>query len=242
MNNTISEMKTAVTSAAVTIAALCAAPAHAAFFDVPLDGTFGDTYTGVSALLTFDFQPTATGYDLDLTIENTTPSTFTSASLVGFGFDMPASVTDFTYDPRTTNLEQALRNLSMPPAPAFDFCASTSGRCVNGFPASGIGIGESSMVSFNIISTATSAEQLADQFRSLYQGLVQVEPDQYRPDLVVLAARFQAIDGPGVQGGSDKITGIPHSNDPDTVPGPLPVLGVAATWSWARRLRRRIGK
>ena len=25
-----------------------------------------------------------------------------------------------------------------------------------------------------------------------------------------------------------------------TVPGPLPVLGVAATWGWARRLRRRL--
>jgi hypothetical protein len=32
---------------------------------------------------------------------------------------------------------------------------------------------------------------------------------------------------------------IPH--DPPGVPGPLPVLGAAATWGWARRLRCRVG-
>jgi hypothetical protein len=33
----------------------------------------------------------------------------------------------------------------------------------------------------------------------------------------------------------------PKPKDPDTVPGPLPLLGVGSAFAWSRRLRRRIG-
>ncbi len=53
--------------------------------------------------------------------------------------------------------------------------------------------------------------------------------------------------GPGAWGAGASAVPLPPPpvvtpcRPPAAVPGPLPLAGVAATWGWARRLRRRVG-
>jgi hypothetical protein len=236
---------------AAAAALLVAGPARAITnFDVRLDKTFG-TYTGVEALFKFDFRAGATPgqFILDLTVLNDSPSYVTDASLVGFAFDIPTSVSSFTYNPNSSNFLQAT-STSIHPASDFNFCASTSNnprsiRCDSGSTLLGLDIGESALVSFVLDSSAPDADFLGTSFRDLFNTVVFSSPTEAVHDTVVLAARFQGVnsvyDGQTITGGSDKLTGAPHG-ETTSVPGPLPLLGAAAAFRCSRKLRSRIAR
>ena len=71
----------------------------------------------------------------------------------------------------------------------------------------------------------------------------------YEPIMTDIAGVVQKIDDPMAQKDVAFTTGasvryafvrFPVSSPPSSVPGPLPVLGVAAAMGWSRRIRRRI--
>lgn len=242
-------------------------------FIVDLNKSFGEGYTGVTATMDFLFgdagDSNANTYTLDLTIKNTSSAPIINSSLVGFAFDTPTGVSSLVFNPFTSRFIQA-SDTSIPPAPSFNFCATTvndkgpdkvnkkngSGQdnCVSGSTDMGLTMAPDNnqatvkfTFDYKVAGLAPTVGDVSTAFFNLFNGL-QVPPppneDTADKDTVVLAARFQAINSATETGGSDKITGKPR-NKPgggpgDAVPGPLPVLGAAAAFVQTRRLRRRL--
>ncbi len=134
------------------------------------------------------------------------------------------------------------------PFPNFDFCARMSSRsgCHGGSGSTGIAGGTSVKVQFSLKSNDVSistADQVAEHFYSLFNAF---EPGDSWSEAQI-ALRFQNVKKPNgkTESGGEKVTGaafwrIPNQGPTNEVPGPLPVLGAAAAFSWSRKIRRRI--
>jgi hypothetical protein len=175
----------------------------------------------------------------------------TASSITGFAFKLPDSIkiNDLTYDPNGNKFYIA-KDLSIGSFD-FDFCASSdkdgskpqSIQCGSGSVKDGLTLGvqgtpnnPSGVFKFAFNSDAADVNAVADAFSKLFS-----EP----APAVNIAARFQGVDyvrgGKSFTGGSDKVTGSGGGNAPgDPVPGPLPILGSAAAFSYTRKLRRRV--
>lgn len=227
-------------------------------FVVDLNKSFGNGYTGVTGTMDFLFgdagDSNANTYTLDLTIKNTSGAPITSSSLTGFAFDTPTGVSSLLYNRNGTNFYQA-EDTSISPAPLFSFCAGTDNnpnngtQCGAGSTSLGLQNGQAATVkyTFSFAGANPAVGDVSTAFFNLFNGLQVTTPPngtQAVNSTVVLAARFQAINSPTQDGGSDKVTGKPRDKPDDgpgdAVPGPLPVLGAAAAFVQSRRLRRRL--
>ncbi|MCP9833903.1 MULTISPECIES: hypothetical protein [unclassified Cyanobium] len=141
-----------------------------------------------------------------------------------------------------------LRTAPYAPFSNFDFCARMSSRsgCHGGSGSTGITGGSSVKVQFSLKSNDASistADQVAERFYGLFNSF---EPGD-RWSKAQIALRFQNVKKANgkTESGGEKVTGaafwrIPNEGPTNEVPGPLPILGAAATFGWSRKIRRRI--
>lgn len=227
--------------------------------------------TGVTGTLTFsNFTGTAGTYTFDLTLANTTPSPpFTASTLVGAAFNLPDGVTTslVNYNPLASDFYELFlpASLNLGGGPILYDVGIRSGTPPKalqspstgfngGNPTGGVGLDSdndpntflSEIVRFTVNATTASGLTDVGLFESAFSTLL-------RDSGVQSVGRFQQItcNDPVlcsviINGGSDKIGGGGGSgggpDDPSSVPGPLPLLGIGVAYSYSRRLRRRIEK
>ena len=135
----------------------------------------------------------------------------------------------------------------LPPFQSFDLCPGISSTCLSqGAPNSGLANGESTIVrvQFSYDGT-TSVQDIINAFQAYYSVGVDTVNSH-------VAGRWKALDfceNVGgvircVTGESDKIgMGVDNPEppiDPESVPGPLPILGAVSAFGYSRRLRLRL--
>ncbi len=146
-----------------------------------------------------------------------------------------------------------LRTAPYAPFSNFDFCArvSSSAGCHGGSGNKGIKGGESVQVQFQLQANSSSGLATVGQVAESFYNLFEKVPSKLSDAQIAL--RFQDVriqdskkpDGKKVDYG-EKVTAyrtswrLPDQGPTDDVPGPLPILGAAASFAWSRRLRRRI--
>lgn len=200
--------------------------------------------TGASAQVNFDFVDVAGGVQLDLVLKNTTGQLSTSFGLgatdsefVAFGFDLSDSISSYTYNPLSSPFTKLFGDATLNSQVVGDAVISglggqhffdvgiripnakgnpNAGGFQGGSPSNGLNPGASTQVSF-FLNTTDNAQAVENAFAKLFNG------QEFRA-----VARFQAVDGPGFSGASEKllVNRIP-ANDEVSVPEPGTLLGIA---------------
>ncbi|MEQ9552906.1 MAG: PEP-CTERM sorting domain-containing protein [Coleofasciculus sp. G3-WIS-01] len=201
--------------------------------------------TGASAQVDFNFVDVADGVQLDLTLLNTTNQLATSFGLgatdsefVAFGFDLPDFISSYTYNSLSSPFTRLFADAEINGAGGknvFDIGirVTGSGTFGGGQTAAGLNSGESAQVSF-FLNTTSNAQAVEQGFANLFNG------QEFRA-----VARFQAVDGPGFSGASDKllVSTISNSDPGDdgevSVPEPGTLVGLALIGGSFAASRRR---
>jgi hypothetical protein len=214
---------------ALASTALTAAPAQA--FGLSIAPQYGSTEnTGATAKLDFNFVQQGAQVLLNLNIKNTTNGSAglgaTAATLVGVAFDLPTIVSTFTYNAGSSAFTKTYTNVSIPGLPnvsnsfSYGIRSAGTGNFVGGNPQAGLTAGQSSSVSFLLSGTSLTAAGVESAFQSGFQdGSMQA------------AGRFQQVNGPGMNGASDKVLAA--------VPEPTTLGGLALGAAILARLRSR---
>lgn len=235
-----------------------AATALTIFFDSTSTST-NNPPTGASAEVDFSFTDGTGGVQLDLTLTNTTNQLdtpfgegATDSEFVAFGFDLPSLISSYTYDnlgsPFTRLFGDASLNATVEGDALingaggqneFDIGIRVPGTGGNpsaggfqgGNPNGGLNPEESTLVSF-FLDTTSNAQQVEEAFKNLFNG------EEFRA-----VARFQAVDGPGFSGASDKllVNTLPEDGGGDStkVPEPASLAGLALVGAALAGARRR---
>lgn len=207
--------------------------------------------TGASAQVDFNFVDVADGVQLDLTLLNTTNQLATSFGLgatdsefVAFGFDLPDFISSYTYNSLSSPFTGLFADAEINGAGGkniFDIGIRvpngkgnpTAGGFQGGSPSGGLNSGESAQVSF-FLNTTSNAQAVEQGFANLFKG------QEFRA-----VARFQAVNGPGFSGDSDKllVSTISQSDPGDdsevSVPEPGTLAGLALIGGSLAAARRR---
>jgi hypothetical protein len=257
-----------IAGGAIGATLLHTSPASAAFM-VPLRGSFDSTNTpptGVAANFTFsNFATSGTNNELvsfDFSFENLDGpiATTTSSRLGGVGFDLLPGLTFLSggnsgsnvlssYNPNGTAYEDVFAPATIGGLSTYDIGLQAVDPVdgvaqfisnPNQFNGTGPGVstalkqGKSATVKFTFNS---SLNLDAAAFELAYLTFF----TNGAPDTA--GARFQSIVGGAGGGTSDKIgSGPPSGFAPggDAVPGPVPLFGAAAAFSYSRKLRNRL--
>lgn len=204
------------TGVALTASLAISKPAEA--FTISFNPQFGSTEnTGATADLDFNFVQEGDAVRLNLNLSNTTNGSVglgaTSATLVGFAFDLASSATFNSFSAGRSNFTQAWQNVELNPFGEFDLGVSTPRNSFAGGNAnSGLTAGQTTMVSFLLNSTLSAAQVENDFLTGFTNGTLGA------------VARFQQVNAGG---GSDKVIGGVSGNSA-AVPEPATILGVVA--------------
>lgn len=247
MTNIASKFQNFVfTAAGVTLAASTIAVAPAEAFQLSLDPNLCSVpstcttsdYTGSTGLLDFNFEDSASGVLLNLTVTNTTSDAIGS-TLVGVAFDLPDFVTAFDYDQQDSEYGQLYEDARLRPFDGtFDVGIRASARrargnrsFAGGNPKGGLRQGESTTVSFTLDTGDLAADTVSSQFYNAYVN-----------NQLQAAGRFQQVGPNGEE--SDKVLGIVQriTEPPQEVPEPTALLGLGlmgGAFSISRRKRAK---
>ncbi|MGI0486323.1 hypothetical protein ACN4EK_12855 [Pantanalinema rosaneae CENA516] len=202
---------------ALTASLAMAKPAEA--FTISFNPQFGSTEnTGATADLNFNFVQEANNLvRLNLNLTNTTNGTVglgaTSATLVGFAFDVVSGVTFNSFSAGSSNFTKSWQNVALQPFGTFDLGVSTPRNSFAGGNANnGLTAGQTTMVSFLLNSSLSAAQVESDFLAGFTNGTLGA------------VARFQQVNAGG---GSDKVLGGVTSNS-EAVPEPATILGAIA--------------
>ncbi|HEY9616613.1 MAG TPA: PEP-CTERM sorting domain-containing protein [Microcoleaceae cyanobacterium] len=205
-------------AAGVALTASLAMTKPAEAFTISFDPQFGSTEnTGATAALDFNFVQEGSGVRLNLNLANTTDGSAglgaTSATLVGFAFDLASSATVNSFNAGTSSFTQYWQDATLNPFGTFDVGVSTPRNSFAGGNAnSGLTAGQTTMVSFLLNSSLSAAQVEQDFLTGFTNGTLGA------------VARFQQVNAGG---GSDKVLGGVSGNS-EAVPEPATILGVIA--------------
>lgn len=204
-------------AAGVALTASLAMSKPAEAFTISFDPQFGSTEnTGATADLDFNFVQEGSAVRLNLNLVNTTNGSVglgaTSATLVGFAFDLASSATFNSFNAGTSNFTQYWEDARLNPFGTFDLGVSTPRNSFAGGNAnSGLTAGQTTMVSFLLNSSLSAAQVENDFLNGFTSGALSA------------VARFQQVNAGG---GSDKVLG--GVTNSEAVPEPATILGVIA--------------
>jgi hypothetical protein len=236
----------------------------------PVNGVTQSTNTpatGVTATANFDFVGSGTSFDLNLTLTNTSPSpTITDSELVAFGFNLPSLVNAVTYksnDTAFTRLFSSNNTLSLTETGTGTNGIVQSGATLSGLggnndfdlgirvgaaggnPNAGTFNGGSTANGLNPTETATvvfsltlSESKTVAELEALFLAALTNDGNSDFDTGV----RFQSIDGPGLNGASDKLFGGEEDDDDDDVSVPEPsttLAGLAVVFGMVSARRRK---